>query len=54
MQKGRKTETTIKTEEKQKVTGYRCMFCGATYEQSPDVCSVCHAIGYFESCEILK
>ncbi len=54
MQKGRKTETTIKTEEKQKVTGYRCMFCGATYEQRPDVCSVCHAIGSFESCEILK
>ena len=54
MQKSRKTETTIKTEEKQKVTGYRCMFCGATYEQRPDVCSVCHAIGSFESCEILK
>ena len=30
------------------VEGYRCMFCGATYEKRPDVCDVCHAIGSFE------
>lgn len=30
------------------VSGYRCMFCGATYEKQPDVCDVCHAIGSFE------
>ena len=28
--------------------GYRCLFCGAIFEQRPDVCSVCHAIGSFE------
>lgn len=32
--------------------GYRCMFCGGTFEHRPDVCSVCGAIGSFESCEI--
>ena len=30
------------------VKGYRCMFCGATYETRPDVCDVCEAIGSFE------
>ena len=30
------------------VKGYRCMFCGATYEERPDVCGVCQAIGSFE------
>ena len=30
------------------VKGYRCMFCGATYETRPDVCGVCEAIGSFE------
>lgn len=30
------------------VNGYRCMFCGATYEKRPDVCGVCQAIGSFE------
>lgn len=30
------------------VKGYRCMFCGATYEKRPDVCDVCQAIGSFE------
>ena len=32
--------------------GYRCMFCGATYESRQDVCSVCEAIGSFEKCVI--
>lgn len=36
------------------VPGYRCMFCGATYEKCPDVCPVCEAIGSFESTTIHK
>lgn len=36
------------------VQGYRCMFCGATYEKRPDVCEVCHAIGSFEPTMIQK
>ncbi len=32
--------------------GYRCMFCGATYEKRPDVCGVCGAIGAFETSKI--
>ena len=36
------------------VNGYRCMFCGATYEKRPDVCSVCHAIGSFEAATFQK
>lgn len=36
------------------VQGYRCMFCGATYEHRPDVCTVCKAIGSFETTTIQK
>ena len=36
------------------VSGYRCMFCGATYEERPDVCQVCQAIGSFEPTTIQK
>ena len=36
------------------VAGYRCMFCGATYEHRPDVCHVCEAIGTFEPTTIQK
>ena len=36
------------------VQGYRCMFCGATYEPRPDVCHVCQAIGSFEPTTIQK
>lgn len=36
------------------VDGYRCMFCGATYEKRPDVCGVCHAIGSFEMATFQK
>ena len=36
------------------VQGYRCMFCGATYENRPDVCHVCQAIGSFEPTTIQK
>ena len=33
---------------RQKKTGYRCQFCGAVFEERPDVCDVCQAIGAFE------
>ncbi len=36
----------------QKRDGYRCVFCGATFEHRPDVCPVCQAIGAFEECKI--
>ncbi len=36
------------------VPGYRCIFCGATFETRPDVCSVCEAIGSFEEVTIQK
>lgn len=36
------------------VPGYRCMFCGATYEKHVDVCSLCGAIGSFEPTQIQK
>ena len=35
----------IKTEK----VGYRCVFCGATFDTRPDVCPVCQAIGSFEA-----
>ena len=31
-----------------KKTGYRCQFCGAVFEERPDLCDVCQAIGAFE------
>lgn len=34
--------------------GYRCMFCGATFDKRPDVCPVCEAIGSFERCTIVE
>ena len=36
--------------EKKTVTveGYRCVFCGAVFENRQDVCDVCEAIGSFE------
>ena len=36
------------------VQGYRCIFCGATYENRPDVCGLCQAIGSFEPTTIQK
>lgn len=33
---------------RKKKTGYRCQFCGAVFEERPDVCGVCQAIGAFE------
>lgn len=51
-----KVETHTPPAETQTVTvqGYRCMFCGATYENRPDVCSVCKAIGSFEATTFQK
>lgn len=34
-----------------KKSGYRCQFCGATFDSRPDVCRVCGAIGAFEYAE---
>ena len=33
---------------RKKKTGYRCQFCGAVFEDRPDLCDVCQAIGAFE------
>lgn len=51
------TETTTESTDEPEsnlVRGYRCIFCGATFEQWPDVCNVCHAIGSFEEAEFEK
>ena len=37
-----------------KKEGYRCQFCGAVFEERPDVCDVCHAIGAFEQVEYYR
>lgn len=36
------------------VQGYRCQFCGATFDHRPDVCEVCGAIGSFEETSFKK
>ena len=36
---------------RQKKTGYRCQFCGAVFEERPDLCDVCQAIGAFDLVE---
>ncbi|MGE4213286.1 MAG: rubrerythrin family protein [Anaerotignaceae bacterium] len=48
------TVATLKDDHHRAVSkpGYRCMFCGAVYEDRPDVCNVCGAIGSFERCMI--
>ena len=42
------TETPKQQERTVTAQGYRCVFCGAIFEERPDVCSVCEAIGSFE------
>lgn len=56
LKKKTQPETTVQEKEVKTITvpGSRCMFCGAQFESRPDVCSVCGAIGSFESCEIEK
>lgn len=36
---------------KVKKQGYRCQFCGAVFENRPDICDVCEAIGSFDLVE---
>ena len=38
----------------QKKKGYRCQFCGAIFEERPDVCDTCEAIGAFEYVEYFE
>lgn len=45
------TDTVAMKKEKVKKQGYRCQFCGVIFEQRPDVCDVCEAIGAFELVE---
>lgn len=40
--------------EKKTVPGYRCVFCGAVYEQKTVVCPLCKAINAWENCIIEK
>lgn len=40
------------TEPEKPKVGYRCVFCGATFPNRPDVCSVCEAIGSFDRVEV--
>ncbi len=49
---GMDTETNKK--EKVKKQGYRCQFCGSIFEQRPDVCNVCEAIGAFDFVEYFE
>ena len=53
---GSKSAALEKAEEEQvsaksRKQGYRCQFCGAVFEQRPDVCDVCEAIGAFDLVE---
>lgn len=51
--KGKEEAAPAVEQQKEKVRkdGFRCQFCGAVFEQRPDVCSVCGAIGSFEAAE---
>ena len=48
---------TVTTDDHQEVrertlkSGYRCQFCGANFEERPDYCRTCGAIGSFEHAE---
>ncbi len=35
-------------------SGYRCQFCGAIFEDRPDVCGTCRAAGAFEYIEYVE
>lgn len=51
--KGKKEAAPAVEQQKEKKLkdGYRCQFCGAVFEDRPDVCNVCGAIGSFEATE---
>lgn len=42
----------VEEEKIQHKQGYRCVFCGAVFENRLDVCPVCEAIGSFDPCTI--
>ena len=48
------TAEAAKPAPKQKKEGWRCQFCGAIFEQRPDVCDTCGAIGSFEHVEYFE
>ncbi len=48
------TAEAAQTAPKQKKEGWRCQFCGAIFEQRPDVCDTCGAIGSFEHVEYFE
>ena len=53
--KAKPEEQSVEDEEEepqQEKIGYRCIFCGAVYENRLDVCPVCEAIGSFEACKM--
>lgn len=43
-----KSSAPVQQEILQEKPIYRCMFCGAVFDDRPDVCPVCQAIGSFE------
>lgn len=47
-------EATEAPAPKQKKSGYRCQFCGAIFEDRPDVCGTCRAAGAFEYIEYVE
>lgn len=42
---------TVASATQRKKEGFRCQFCGAVFEQRPDVCDTCQAIGAFDFVE---
>lgn len=40
--------------QKQKKSGCRCQFCGAIFEDRPDVCGTCRAAGAFDYIEYVE
>lgn len=44
----KKSEDAVPSEKHEEKSGYRCQFCGAIFDNRPDVCEVCQAIGAFD------
>lgn len=53
-QKSKAGQTGEVEQETETRPAYRCLFCGAVYDERPDVCGVCGAIGSFDSCTVKK